>query len=60
VGQHKVVIECYRNGQLSHDLIAAEYSDPAKTPLKVQSSESPFELKVRKKGARGAKNWVVF
>jgi hypothetical protein len=48
-GEHKVFIECYRNGQLSHDLIADEYSDPAKTPLKVQSSESPFELKVRKK-----------
>jgi hypothetical protein len=53
VGEHKIFIECYRNGQLSHDLIADEYSDSAKTPLKVQSSESPFELKVRKKGARG-------
>ena len=45
-GEHKVVIQCIRRGQLTHALIADEYADPAKTPLKVRTSDAPFTLKV--------------
>jgi hypothetical protein len=48
VGQHKVVIQCLREELLTHDLVLEEYSDPAKTPLVVNSSDSPFEFKLRK------------
>jgi len=48
VGQHKVVIQCIRDGLLTHDLVLEEYSDPAKTPLVVQSGDSPFDFKLRK------------
>ncbi len=47
-GEHKVLIQCYRNGQLAHDLVADEYSTASKTPLRVQSSQAPFDLKVPK------------
>ena len=47
-GEHKVFIQCFRNGQSFPGLVADEYSNPARSPLKVKSSESPFDLKVRK------------
>lgn len=50
-GEHKVLIECILDGQRCLDLVPPEYCDPTKTPLTVQSSESPFQLKVRKPGS---------
>jgi len=47
-GEHKVVIQCFSGNQMRMDLVPAEYGDPKKTPLTVQTSQSPFELKVRK------------
>jgi hypothetical protein len=47
-GEHKVVVQCIRKGKLARDLIADEYGDPTMTPLKVDSSQSPFEIKVQK------------
>jgi hypothetical protein len=52
VGQHKVVVQCIRGGQLMRDLVPAEYGDAAKTPLTVRSGESPFALTVPKPGTR--------
>ena len=42
-GEHKVLIQCQ-----PIDLVPREYYDPRNTPLKVESSQSPFEIKVRK------------
>ena len=36
-GEHKVFLQCLRNGLQTHDLIADEYADPARTPLLVRS-----------------------
>jgi hypothetical protein len=47
-GEHKVIVQCIRNGLQARELVAPEFSDPVKTPLKVRSSESPFVIKVRK------------
>ena len=47
-GEHKVVIQCFSDRPQSSKLVPAEYEDQAKTPLKVQSSESPFDFKIRK------------
>jgi hypothetical protein len=51
-GEHKVVIQCFTGSRLRTDLVGEEYSNSTKTPLIVQSSQSPFELKVRKPGSR--------
>jgi hypothetical protein len=55
VGEHKVILQCIRKGQLARSLIPPEYGDAAKTPLKVRSGDSPFDLKVPKPG-RSAKS----
>jgi hypothetical protein len=47
-GEHKVLIECFSEGQMRSDLVPREYADLRKTPLTVDSSKSPFELKVPK------------
>jgi hypothetical protein len=48
VGEQKVIIQCIRNGLLARDLVADEFSDAAKTPLNVNTNDSPFLFKVRK------------
>ncbi|MGO9107741.1 MAG: hypothetical protein ACLP9L_00780 [Thermoguttaceae bacterium] len=50
-GEHKVVIHCFSGGQRRMDLVAGEYGDPKRTPLTVNTSQSPFDLKVRKPAA---------
>jgi len=47
-GEHKVLIEGFVGDEMRFDIVPAEYADPRKTPLTVNTSESPFELKVRK------------
>jgi hypothetical protein len=47
-GEHKVVVLCIRKGLQTHNLIPADYSDSAKTPLRIQSSDSPIILKIPK------------
>ena len=49
-GDHKVVVMCIRKGQLVKNLVPPEYGDETKTPLRVKSGESPFDLKVPKPG----------
>jgi hypothetical protein len=51
-GEHKVVVQCLRAGHLIRNVIAAEFMDAAKTPLKVRTGESPLNLKVPKPGRR--------
>jgi hypothetical protein len=51
-GEHKVVVQCLRKGRLVRNLIAADYMDAAKTPLKVHTGESTLNLKVPKPGRR--------
>ncbi len=48
VGEHKVVIQCFRGRHPVSGLVADDYSNPVATPLKVNTSESPFDLKVPK------------
>ncbi len=47
-GEHKVVIQCFSGGQRRMDLVPSEYSDRTSTPLTVNTSQSPFQLKVAK------------
>ena len=47
-GEHKVVVQCLRGGLIAPDLAADEFSDLARTPLKVRANDSPFVLKVHK------------
>ncbi len=47
-GEHKVFVQCIVGGSQSSKLVPKEYADPEKTPLKVKSSDSPFDLKVPK------------
>lgn len=50
-GDHKVTLLVFGgkgDSGLRKDLIPPEYSDPEKTPLKVNTDNSPFELRVRK------------
>ena len=44
-GEHKVLIQCTPDG-----LVGREYDDRKNTPLTVNTSQSPFELKVAKPG----------
>ncbi len=48
-GELRVLITCDRSRS---DLIGAEYADPQKSPLKVDTSQSPFTLKVAKPGTK--------
>jgi hypothetical protein len=47
-GEHKVIILCFVGGQTATDLVGPEYADAKKTPLTLDSSQSPFDIKVRK------------
>jgi hypothetical protein len=47
-GKHKVVLATVGNSPLSTTLVPAEYLNPARTPLEVDTANLPFELKVRK------------
>ncbi len=49
-GEHKVVVQCFNGGQRRTDLVPSEYSDRTNTPLTVNTSQSPFKLKVAKPG----------
>ena len=50
VGDHKVTVQCIVNGNEDKKMVPAEYQDKDKTPLKVNSSESPFDFKIPKPG----------
>jgi len=47
-GKHKVLVYAYSGGKLRTDLVPNEYSDPGTTPLLVDTSQLPFDIKVRK------------
>jgi hypothetical protein len=47
-GEHKVLVMCYIGREMRTDLVDKDYADSNLTPLTVKSSESPFELKVKK------------
>jgi len=47
-GEHKVVIQCIREGILAQDLVADEFTDPARTPLVARSGDSPFDFRVHR------------
>jgi hypothetical protein len=47
-GKHKVTLTMLGGGAVPMSLVPAEYLDPAKTPLEVDTAQLPFELKVRK------------
>ncbi len=47
-GKHKVLVYAYSGGKLRTDLAPKEYSDPGTTPLLVDTSQLPFDIKVRK------------
>jgi hypothetical protein len=49
-GEHKVIVQCLRKGRLVRNLVAAEFTDPTKTPLKVRTGEAPFNLTIPKSG----------
>jgi hypothetical protein len=47
-GEHKVLVQCFAGHEARRDLVSSQYDDRNNTPLKVNTSQSPFELKVRK------------
>jgi hypothetical protein len=47
-GKHKVTFGIVGGGVPPASLVPAEYLDPARTPLEVDTASQPFELKVRK------------
>jgi len=47
-GEHKVLIEAIGGGDIQGELVPAEYLDPGKTPLTINTDQLPLELKVRK------------
>jgi hypothetical protein len=48
VGEHKVVVQCLRKAHLIGNLVPAEFTDAAKTPLKTRTGDGPLTLKVPK------------
>ncbi len=52
VGEHKVMFRCLKGKRLL-PLVPDEYTKADKTPVKVQSSGSPFEFKLPKPGRSG-------
>ena len=51
-GKHKVLVTAYSKDGKSDEVIPKEYGHPATTPLEIDASESPLELKVRKPKSR--------
>jgi hypothetical protein len=47
-GRHKVTLLSGIGQRLPTSVVPAEYADPAKTPLEVDTANLPFVLKVRK------------
>jgi hypothetical protein len=47
-GEHKVVVHCLRNGRRLPNLLPPEFANLAKTPLRVRSGDSPFNLALPK------------
>jgi len=47
-GKHKVTVVSIHLTPLPAELVPSEYANPATTPLEVDTSQSPFHLKVRK------------
>ena len=50
VGDHKVIVQCIKNGHEAKELVPPEYCDREKTPLKANSNQSPFDFKIPKPG----------
>jgi hypothetical protein len=53
-GEHKVIFKCV-SGKRPVRLVPDEYTQPDKTPVKVKSSDSPFEFKIPKPGSKRSK-----
>ncbi len=51
-GEHKVLVEALSATNVRLPLVPPEYSDVAKTPLRVNTKDSPLEIKVPKPQAR--------
>jgi hypothetical protein len=51
-GEHKVLVEALSATNIRLPLVAPEYANIAKTPLRVDTKDSPFEIKVPKPQAR--------
>ena len=47
-GKHKVVLTSMGETPLLPSIVPPEYCDPAKTPLMVDTADTPFDLKIRK------------
>lgn len=47
-GEHKVTIGCFLKEQVAPGLVPDDCTRPDKTPLKVRSGDSPFDIKVPK------------
>jgi hypothetical protein len=51
-GEHKVLVVTLSASDVRLPLVPPEYADVAKTPLRVNTKDSPFEIKVPKPKAR--------
>ncbi len=51
-GEHKVIVEAIADNDRRLPLVPPEYSNVTKTPLRVNTKDSPFEIKVPKPKAR--------
>ena len=52
-GKHKVLVVAYaKDGMSADELIPKEYDNPATTPIEINASDSPLEIKVRKPKGR--------
>jgi hypothetical protein len=51
-GEHKVLVEALSASNVRLPLVPPEYADVAKTPLRVDTKDSPFTIKVPKPQAK--------
>jgi hypothetical protein len=51
-GKHKVLVVAYGKDGKGTDVVPREYEHPATTPVEIDASESPFEIKVQKPKSR--------
>jgi hypothetical protein len=51
-GKHKVLVIAYGKGGKGTDVVPKEYEHPATTPVEIDASESPLEIKVQKPKGR--------
>jgi hypothetical protein len=54
-GKHKVQVTGQNHVPLPTTIVPAEYADPSKTPLVVDTDHLPFEIKVAKPASKGAR-----